>query len=210
MDLFLSITSSSYRTHSLHFKKEPIRDQCLLYNEHEAPFFDYLCYTSGNCRGGPTPYVIQGGMVMKRWTNESLQLIGLISSLLIGTIFYTILLVESDSGLLGLLILPVIVVSSLAFGMRAGLTISVTLLVFLFIYFQSFAPLNAQGEVQFFNWRGIGFTTLILMLSVVSGLVHQLVRRVQQSRLALEERARQLIAVDPETWLDNEIGRAHV
>ncbi|WP_214843264.1 GGDEF domain-containing protein [Exiguobacterium sp. s150] len=140
---------------------------------------------------------------MKRWTHESLQLIGLISSLLIGTISYTILLVESDSGLLGLLILPVIVVSSLAFGMRAGLTISVTLLVFLFIYFQSFAPLNAQGEVQFFNWREIGFTTLILMLSVVSGLVHQLVKRVQQSRLALEERARQLIAVDPETWLDN-------
>ncbi|MCT4782259.1 MULTISPECIES: GGDEF domain-containing protein [Exiguobacterium] len=140
---------------------------------------------------------------MNRWSNESLQLIGLIASLLIGTILYTILLVESDIGFLGLLILPVIVVSSLAFGMRAGLTISVTLLIFLFIYFLSFAPVNDQGEVQFFNWRGIGFTILLLVLSVVSGLVHQLVKRVQQSRLALEERARQLIAVDPETWLDN-------
>ncbi|MFN4215268.1 GGDEF domain-containing protein [Exiguobacterium sp.] len=140
---------------------------------------------------------------MNRWTNESLKLIGLISSLLIGTILYTILLLESDIGILGFLILPVIVVSSLAFGMRAGLSISVTLLVFLFIYFQSFAPLNDQGEIQFFNWRGIGFTTLLLILSVVSGRIHHLVKRVQLSRYALEERARQLIAVDPETWLDN-------
>lgn len=140
---------------------------------------------------------------MNRWTNESLKLIGLISSLLIGTILYTILLLESDIGILGFLILPVIVVSSLAFGMRAGITISVTMLVFLFICFQSFAPLNEQGEVQFFNWRGIGFTSLLLILSVVSGRIHHLVKRVQLSRYALEERARQLIAVDPETWLDN-------
>lgn len=144
-----------------------------------------------------------GGMNMKQWTNESFYLFGLIACMIVGTMAYTVLLSESDTGLLGYLILPAIVLSSLIFGMRAGLTLSVTLLLFLFIYFRWFASIYEAGNVQFFNSRGISFTILLLVMSVLSGLVHQLVKNVQLSRLELEERARQLIAVDPETWLDN-------
>lgn len=144
-----------------------------------------------------------GGMNMKQWTNDSIYLFGLIACMVVGTMAYTVLLSESNTGLLGYLILPAIVLSSLIFGMRAGLTLSVTLLLFLFIYFRWFASIYEAGNVQFFNGRGISFTVLLLVMSILSGLVHQLVKNVQLSRLELEERARQLVAVDPETWLDN-------
>ncbi|MCT4776805.1 MULTISPECIES: GGDEF domain-containing protein [Exiguobacterium] len=140
---------------------------------------------------------------MKLWNNESFYLFGLIACMMIGTMAFTILLSESNTGLLGYLILPAIVLSSLIFGMRAGLTLSVTLLLFLFIYFRWFASIYEAGNVQFFNGRGISFTILLMVMSVLSGLVHQLVKNVQLSQLELEERARQLVAVDPETWLDN-------
>ena len=144
-----------------------------------------------------------GGLNMKQWNNESFYLFGLVSCLIVGTMAYTVLLLESNTGLLGYLILPAIVLSSLIFGMRAGLTLSVTLLLFLFIYFRWFASIYEAGNVQFFNGRGISFTVLLLVMSILSGLVHQLVKNDQLSRLELEERARQLVAVDPETWLDN-------
>lgn len=140
---------------------------------------------------------------MNRWTNESIKLFGLISSLIIGTTLYTVLLVESEIGILGYVILPVVVLCSLAFGMKSGITLTVALLAFLFIYFLWFAPIYQEGEVQFFNWKGISYTALLLIMSILSGLIHQLVKKVQLSRHELEERARQLIAVDPETWLDN-------
>ncbi|TCI35703.1 diguanylate cyclase [Exiguobacterium sp. SH4S7] len=142
-------------------------------------------------------------MIMNQWTQESIKLFGLISCLIIGTILYVSLLLMSDVGVIGLVILPIIVIASLAFGMRAGLTFSVALLAFLFVYFLWFAPIYQEGEVQFFNWKGLSYTALLLTMSIVSGLIHQLVKKVQLSRHELEERARQLIAVDPETWLDN-------
>ncbi|WP_138859446.1 GGDEF domain-containing protein [Exiguobacterium mexicanum] len=136
---------------------------------------------------------------MKQWTNESIYLFGLIACMIVGTMAYTVLLSESNTGLLGYLILPTIILSSLIFGMRAGLTLSVTLLLFLFIYFRWFASIYEAGNVQFFNARGISFTILLLVMSILSGLVHQLVKHAQLSRLE----ARQLVAVDSETWLDN-------
>lgn len=140
---------------------------------------------------------------MKQWTNESIYLFGLIACMIVGTMAYTVLLSESNVGILGYLILPAIVLSSLIFGMRAGLTLSVTLLIFLFSYFRWFSSIYEAGNVQFFNGKGISFTILLLVISILSGLVHQLVNTVQLSRHELEEQARQLIAVDPETWLDN-------
>lgn len=140
---------------------------------------------------------------MKQWTRESVNLFGFISVLIIGTMLYTYLLLDSDVGILGFVILLIIVIASLFFGMRAGMTISVALLLFLFIYFRWFAPVYLEGSIQFYNLTGLSFTALLLMMSIVAGLIHELAQHVQLSQHALQEKARQLIAVDPETWLDN-------
>lgn len=104
----------------------------------------------------------------------------------------------------GAIILIVTLAITLFIGSRIGLSVCV-FLSFIILALPFWYPL-VQSNTNFLpaSYSPIVFTLLLIMLTVVTGYIRDQVVTTYGKHAELAERLQQLVAVDTETWLDND------